>query len=66
MTETVTCGLFQIYFQDNFFSPGEKIKIPNNEKLTKKGRETLQNKLFLLDKDKNEQLMEEYAGNTGQ
>ena len=36
MTETVTCGLFQLYFYENLFSPDQNSKIQNNKRLTKK------------------------------
>ena len=31
-----TCGMFQLYFYDNLFSPDENSKIQGNTKLTKK------------------------------
>ena len=61
MTETVTCGLFQMYFYENLFYPYEKSKIQNNKKLTKETMETLLNELSTLGKGKNEQLMEQFA-----
>ena len=61
MTETVTCGLFQMYFYENLFYPYEKSKIQNNKKLTKETMETLLNELSTLGKGKNEQLMEQLA-----
>ena len=37
-----TCGIFQLYFYDNLFSPDENSKIQDNTKLTKKnGRNTV-------------------------
>ena len=59
MTVAVTCGLFQIYFYENLFNPEEKSKIKNNKIWQKKIIETLLNELFTLDKEKNEQLMEQ-------
>ena len=41
--------------------PRQKSKIQNNKTLTKKAIETLLDELFTLDKEKNEQLMEQYA-----
>ena len=34
--ETVTCGIFQLYFYENLFNPKADSKIQNNKKLTKK------------------------------
>ena len=57
-----TCGIFQLYFYDNLFSPDENSKIQDNTKLTKKTVETLLNELFNLDnQDSNKQKMEQYA-----
>ena len=41
--------------------PRQKSKIQNNKKLTKKAIQTLLDELFTLHKEKNEQLMEQYA-----
>ena len=35
--DAVTCGIFQVYFQDNLFNPDENSIIQNNKKLKKKG-----------------------------
>ena len=35
-TETVTCGIFQLYFYENLFNPKADSKIQNDKKLTKK------------------------------
>ena len=61
MTETVPCGLFQLYFYENLFNPNENTKIQNNKKLTKRTIETLLNELFSLDKEDNEKKVEQYA-----
>ena len=59
---SVTCGIFQLYFNDNFFNPNENSKIQDKAKLNKKTVETLLNELFVLDnQDKNEELMRQYA-----
>ena len=61
-----TCGIFQLYFYNNFFNPNQKSKIQNDAKLTKKTTETLLNKLFYLDnEDSNKQNMEQYATEIG-
>ena len=36
MTETVTCGHFQLYFYKNLFNPDQNSKTQNNKRLTKK------------------------------
>ena len=63
--DTATCGIFQIYFYDNLFNPDENSKMQNNRELTKKKQkktvETLLNELFVLDQNKNEQTIEQYA-----
>ena len=35
-TETVTCGIFLLYFYENLFNPNKNSKIQNNKKLTKR------------------------------
>ena len=47
--DSVTCGVFQIYFFDNLFNPDKNRKIQNKTKLNKKAKEILLNKLFTLD-----------------
>ena len=47
--DTVTCGIFQIYFYDNLFNPDKHSKIENKTKLNKKTIEILLNELLLLD-----------------
>ena len=47
--DSSTCGVFQLYFYDNLFSPNKNSKMQDNTKLTKKTVETLPNKLFALD-----------------
>ena len=46
---SVTCGIFQIYFYDNLFNPDKNSKIQNKTKLNKKTIKILLNKLFTLD-----------------
>ena len=59
---SVTCGIFKIYFCANLFNPDENRKIQNKKQLNKKTIETLLNKLFVLDnQDKNEATVRQYA-----
>ena len=52
---SVTWGIFLIYFYDNLLNPDENSKIQNKKRLNKKTIETLLNELFVLDnQDKNE------------
>ena len=60
-TETVTCRIFQLYFNENLFNPDTNSKIPNNKKLTKKTVETLLSELFSLDKENNEKIIRQYT-----
>ena len=59
---SVTRGLFQIYFYDNLFNLDENSKTQNKKRLNKKTVETLLNELFVLDdQDKNEATVRQYA-----
>ena len=59
---SVTCGLFQIYFYDNLFNLDENSKTQNKKRLNEKTVETLLNELFVLDdQDKNEATVRQYA-----
>ena len=59
---SVTCGIFQIYFYDNLFNPDENSKIQNKKRFNKKTIETFLNKLFLLnDQETNEATIRQYA-----
>ena len=46
---SVTCGIFQIYFYSNLFNPNENIKIKDKKRPNKRTIETLLNELFVLD-----------------
>ena len=60
--DSVTCGIFQLYFYDNLFNPNKKSKIPDKAKLNKKAIKTLLNELFVLhDQEKNEATIRQYA-----
>ena len=63
---SVTCGIFQLYFYDNLFNPNENSKIQDKAKLNKRTIEILLNELFVLDdQDKNEETIRQYARNMG-
>ena len=59
--ETDTCGIFQLYFYVNFFTPLENILTVNDKKLSKSTLEKLLNENFYLDRDKNKSLAEQFA-----
>ena len=59
---SVTCGIFQIYFYDNLFNPDENSKIQNKKRFNKKTIETFLNELFVLnDQETNEATIRQYA-----
>ena len=59
---SVTCGIFQLYFYNNFFNPDENSKIQNKMRLNKRTIETLLNELFVLDKQEtNEEIIKQCA-----
>ena len=60
MVKTVTSELFQICFYVNLFFPKENSQLHTYKKLTNGALETLLNKLFTLDREKNEQIINEY------
>ena len=61
---SVTCGIFQLYFYDNLFHPNENSKIQDKARLNKKAIEMLLNEFFVLDDlDKNEETIRQYARN---
>ena len=59
--ETDTCGIFQLYFYVNLFTPLENSSIVNDKKLSKSTLEKLLNEFFCLDRDKNESLVEQFT-----
>ena len=63
--DSATCGIFQLHFYENLFSPDKNSKIQNESKLKKTTVETLLNELFSLDDRENEIKMEEYADELG-
>ena len=56
----ITCGPFQICFYEKLLFPDKDIKIHIYKKLTNDALETLQNELFALDQENNEQIINEY------
>ena len=60
--DSVTCGIFQLYFYDNLFNPNENSKIQDKARLNKRTIETLLNELFVLDnQETNEATFRQYA-----
>ena len=54
MPDTMTCGLFKIYFCEKVYKKKEKRKTKKNKKQKKKKTiEMLLNELLILDKEKN-------------
>ena len=59
---SVTSGIFQLYFYDNLFNSNEISKIQDKARLNKKAIDTLQNELLVLDnQDKNEEIIRQYT-----
>ena len=64
--DSVTCGIFQLYFYDNLFNPDKDSKIQDKAKLKEKTIETLLNELFALDnQEQNEQTIRQYGQDMG-
>ena len=60
--DSVTCGVFQVYFYNNLFNPDQNSKMQNKKRLKKKTIETLLNELFALnDQEQNKTIIKEYA-----
>ena len=59
--DTDTCGMFQFYFYVNLFTPVDGSSIIQDKTLSKSTLEKLLNKIFSLDKDNNEKLIEQFA-----
>ena len=59
--ESSRCGIFQIYFYENFFNSDKNSKIQGETKLNKKTVKILLNEIFSLDDRENEIKMEEYV-----
>ena len=59
---SITCGIFQIYFYDNLFNPDENSKIEDKNQLNKRTIKTLSNKRFVLaDQKTNKATIKQYA-----
>ena len=63
--DSATCGTFQLFLYENFFSPDKNSKIQDEIKLKKTTVETLLNELSSLDDKENEIKMNEYADKLG-
>lgn len=64
--DSVTCGIFQLYFYDNLFNPDENSKIQDKAKPNEKTIETLLNELFVLDnQEQNKQTIRQYGQDMG-
>ena len=62
---SMTCGIFQIYFYDNLFNPDENSKIEDKNQLNKRTIKTFSNERFVLaDQNTNEATIRQYAKNT--
>ena len=59
---SVTFGIFQIYFSDNLFNPDENSKKETKKRLNKKTIETLLHEIFVLDdQETNEVSIRQYV-----
>ena len=59
--ETDTCGLFQLYFYFNLFTPFENSSILKDTILLKRTIEKLLNEIFSLNRSRNEEEVEKFA-----
>ena len=60
--DTVTCGIFEIYFYGNLFNPDKSSKIQKKTKLNKKTIEILVNELLVLnDQQQNKKIKNKHA-----
>ena len=60
--DSVTCGIFPIYFYDNLINPDQNSKMQDKKQLDKKPVEILLNELFVLDdQETNEEIIKQYA-----
>ena len=59
---SVTCGIFPVYFYNNLFNSKGNSKIQDRTRPNKRTIETLLNELFVLDdKETNEATIRQYA-----
>ena len=61
ITETDTCGIFQLYFYYNLFNPLKTSSIIENSSLGRNTIEKLLNEIFSLNQDTNERTVSEFA-----
>ena len=60
--DTITCGIFEIYFYDNLFNRDKSSKIQNKTKLNKKTIEILLNGMLVLnDQQQNKKIINKHA-----
>ena len=59
-TETNTCGVLQLYFFVNLFSPDENSSIIEGKILTKRTIEKLLNEIFSTDRVENKRKIEDF------
>ena len=59
--EMDTCGIFQLYFYVNLFTPLKNSSIVNDKNLSKSTLEKLLNETFYLDRGKNKSLVKQFA-----
>ena len=60
--DTITSGIFEIYFYDNLFNRDKSSKIQNKTKLNKKTIEVLLNELLVLnDQQQNKKIINKHA-----
>ena len=59
-TETNTCGVLQLYFFVNLFSPDENSSIIGGKILTKRTIEKLLNEIFSTDRVENKRKIEDF------
>ena len=59
-TETNTCGVFQLYFFVNLFSPDENSVIIEDKILTQKTIEKLLHEIFSTNKEENKRKIEDF------
>ena len=63
--DSVTRGIFQLYFYNNLFNPNKNSKIQDKIRLNKRTVETLLNELFVLDYHSKNEEIRQYAIDNG-
>ena len=59
--DSVTCNIFQLYFNDNLFNPNENSKIKHKARLNKRTIELLLNERSVLDDQETNETIRQYA-----